>query len=408
MYNVSTTQTAYKGWKARRYCRRSIASVHFLLILKPTRRLFSFFVAFVVSQFLFLAAGDFQYVDMPESDIARIADFSSAERIWGKGVEAVIEDAYRLCFKTVIIDGRVMNLRMPFAENHERDGLVEGGWEFLGKGKSDSAALWPVIEEAFKSEDFIEYIEALKSGREQVIIFDIAGRKWSVSQDIFDIARMKAGSYHGLPHRPYVLVQGNGAGQSDIYNYLYCIAWTGMDCSGFVWHTLSYAARRAGVNLGTVLRRALGVPLGGDPSYFAGTAFYNSQSREIIAVDDTIKNLKPADILLFRAVDGSMAHSAIIQSIDFSRGIIRYLQSTDEAPLAERGVHESFIYFNPKRTSLSLKDVSLKWSQQRFSPFPGEKASAFSDDGQRYRAYGGGRVVRLRAMLPIISKLQTH
>ncbi|MDR1147922.1 MAG: peptidoglycan endopeptidase, partial [Spirochaetaceae bacterium] len=114
----------------------------------------------------------------------------------------------------------------------------------------------------------------------------------------------------------------------------------------------------------------------------------------------------PADILLFRAVNGSMAHSAIIQSIDFSRGIIRYLQNTDEAPLSERGVHESFIYFNPKRASLSLKDASLEWSQKRFSPFPGERDSAFSDDGQRYRAYGGGRVVRLRAMPSIIAKLR--
>ncbi|MDR1362672.1 MAG: peptidoglycan endopeptidase [Spirochaetaceae bacterium] len=367
---------------------------------------FSIFAALTLTSSIFAGAQQLPYTELTKTDIEQLADFSNAERIWGKGVEAVIEDAYRLCFKTVIIDGRLMNLRVPFAENHERDSLVEGGWEFLGKGKSDSAALWPVIEDAFKSKDFVDYIEMLKNGREQVIIFDIAGRKWSVSQDIFDIARMKAGSYHGLPHRPYVLTRGNGVEASDIYNYLYCIAWTGMDCSGFVWHTLSYAANRAGVNLGANLRRALGVPRGVDPSYFAGTAFYNSRSREILAVDDTIKNLKPADILLFRAVDGSMAHSAIIQSIDFSNGIIRYLQNTDEAPLAERGVHESFIYFNPKRVSLSLKDASLEWTQKRFSPFPGEKASAFSDDGQRYRAYGGGRVVRLRAMSSIIAKLQ--
>jgi hypothetical protein len=298
-----------------------------------------------------------------------------------------------------------MNLRVPFAENHERDSLVEGGWEFLGKGKSDSAALWPVITAAFDTEDFAGYLEMLKSGREQVVIFDIAARKWSVSQDIFDIARMKAGSYHGLPHRPYVLVRGSGVEQSDIYNYLYCIAWTGMDCSGFVWHTLSYTARQAGIDLGAAVRRAIGLPRNADPSFFAGTAFYNSKNREIIAVDDAIKNLKPADILLFRAADGSMAHSAVIQSVDFSRGIIRYLQNTDEAPLAERGVHESFIYFNPKRTALNLKDPSLVWSQKRFSPFPGEKASAFSDDGQRYRAYGGGRVVRLRSMASVAAKI---
>ncbi|MDR3356699.1 MAG: peptidoglycan endopeptidase [Spirochaetaceae bacterium] len=348
----------------------------------------------------------FTSADVSEADMAQLAAFSDPARIWGGGVEAVIEEAYRLCFRTVIVDGRVMNLRMPFAENHERDSLVEGGWEFLGKGKSDPVSLWPVIVKAFGTRDFARYIETLKNGAEQVIIFDIAARKWSVSQDIFDIARMKAGSYHGLPHRPYVLVRGGGAEQSDIYNYLYCIAWTGMDCSGFVWHTLSYIARKANVNLGANLRRVLGVPSGVDPSYFAGTAFYNSRSREIISVDDTIKNLKPADILLFRAADGTMAHSAVIQSVDFSRGIIRYVQSTDEAPLAERGVHESFVRFNPKQSYLSLKDASLEWTQKRFSPFPGEKASAFSDDGQRYRAYGGGRVVRLRAMAPIIAKLK--
>ncbi|MDR2803182.1 MAG: peptidoglycan endopeptidase [Treponema sp.] len=367
---------------------------------------FIVFILIVLVPFTFAGAQDAERADVSTEDAARLAAFSNAERIWGKGVESAIEEAYRLCFKTVIIDGRVITLRMPFAENHERDSLVEGGWEFLGKGKADSAALWPVIINAFETKDFANYIETLKNGREQVIIFDIAERKWSVSRDIFDIARMKAGSYHGLPHRPYVLVHGNGAEQSDIYNYLYCIAWTGMDCSGFVWHTLSYIAKQANVNLGMTLRQALGVPSGGDPSYFAGTAFYNSRSREIISVDDTIKNLKPADILLFRAADGSMAHSAVIQSIDFSRGIIRYLQNTDEAPLAERGVHESFIYFNPKRADLSLKDTSLEWTQKRFSPFPGEKASAFSDDGQRYRAYGGGRVVRLRAMVPIIEKLR--
>jgi hypothetical protein len=353
---------------------------------------------------LFLPLAGVFSQDAP-SGFQNLAVFADPRRVWGNGVEAVVEEAYRECFKSFILGGRVMNLRIPFAENHERDSLVEGGWEFLGKGKSDPAFLWPVITETFKTEDFARYIEMLKSGKEQVIIFDIANQEWSVSLDIFDIARMKAGSYHGLPHKPYVLAEGTGVRESDVYNYLYCIAWAGMDCSGFVWHILSAIARRGGVNLGVSLRRALGVPRGGDPSYYAGTAFYNSRRRELIAVDDKIKNLKPADILLFRAQDGEMAHSAIIQSIDFSRGIIRYLQDTDEAPLSERGVHESLIHFNPKKTNVSLLDTSLIWTQARFSPFPGEKSSAFSDDGQRYRAYGGGRTVRLRILESIIAKL---
>ena len=99
----------------------------------------------------------------------------------------------------------------------------------------------------------------------------------------------------------------------------------------------------------------------------------------------------------------------LIQSLDFSAGRIRYLQCTDEAPLAERGVHESFIRFNPGNTAVSLSDPALVWSQNRYPPFPGEQASPFSDDGKRYRAYpelGGGRVVRLRAVSEAIEKIR--
>jgi hypothetical protein len=95
-----------------------------------------------------------------------------------------------------------------------------------------------------------------------------------------------------------------------------------------------------------------------------------------------------------------MVHSAIIQSVDMRKGIVRYLQSTDEAPLNERGVHESLIYFDSAHPETALSDPSLVWSQNRYPPFPGEQASAFSDDGERYRAYGGGRVVRLRVLAP--------
>jgi len=336
-------------------------------------------------------------------EIVRISEFASPERLWGDGIEASIEEAYRECFKSYIIGGKLMNVRMPFAENHERDALVSGGWEFFGKGKAGPAALWPNISETFTTPDFKNYVSALQDGKEKVIIFDIPNQKWTISEDIFDIARMKAGSYHGLPHQPYVLVSGHGISETDVYNYLYCIAWMGLDCSAFVWHTLSYITQKDGVDLGKALTRALGVPRGANPSIYAGTSFYNSKSRELISVDDEIRNLRPADIILFRAQDGAMAHSAIIQSIDFENGVIRYLQNTDEAPQKDRGVHQSFIHFDTKEPGLPLSDPSLVWTQERFSPFPGEKASAFSDDGLRYRAYGGGRVVRLA----LISKLET-
>ncbi|MDR1058821.1 MAG: peptidoglycan endopeptidase [Treponema sp.] len=337
-----------------------------------------------------------------------LASFSDPARIWGNGAEGVIEEAYRLCFRTRILGGRVMNLRMPFAQNNERDTLTGGEWGFLGGGKGNSAFLWENIEDVLASGDFGSYAEALSDGREKVVIFDIPGQSWKISRDLFDIARMKAGSYRGLPHQPYVLVSGRGLEDTDVYNYLYCVGRAGMDCSGFVWHVLSYIAKKGGVDLGLSLSRALGVRRGDDPSWYAGTGFYNSRSSQIEGVKDEIRSLRPGDILLFRGEDGEMVHSAVIQSVDLSAGYIRYLQCTDEAPPAERGVHESLIRFDPAKPGLSLKDPSLVWTQARYPPFPGEKAGPFPDDGKRFRAYpeqGGGRVVRIKTLTPVITRL---
>jgi cell wall-associated NlpC family hydrolase len=337
-----------------------------------------------------------------------LAAFSDPARIWGTGVEGVIEEAYRMCFKTYILDGKVMNLRMPFAQNNERDQLVDQPWEFLGGGKADPGYLWQLITEALDSDDFQHYRETLDDEKEKVMILDIPSRTWSSSRELFDLARMKAGAYRGLPHRPYVLVSGQGVNETDVYNYLYCIGWVGMDCSGFVWHVLSHLARKGDLDLGRTLHRAIGIPRGGEASYYVGTWFFNSRSPEIIAVQDEVRNIEPADVLLFRGSNGGMVHSAVIQSVDLNEGIIRYLQSTDEAPRAERGVHESFIYFNPSRPGIPLSDPSLVWTQSRYPPFPGEQASAFSDDGERYRAFGGGRVVRLKALAGPIRKLNSR
>ena len=334
-----------------------------------------------------------------------LADFSDPSRIWGNGVERIIEEAYRACFKTRIIDGKVMNIRIPFAENFERDTLTQSRWQFFQGGKGNPQVLWPAIDALLASDDFAQYIKTLSDGREQVIIFDIPKQSWQTSRDLFDIARMKAGSYQGLPHRPYVFSPGKGIEENDVYNYLYCVGLTGMDCSGFVWYVLSYVAKQGGVDLGKALNRALRVPRGGDPAWHAGTAFLNANTSHLVPVDDAIINLRPADVLLFRGADGAMAHAAIIQSIDRKNGVIRYLQSTDEAPLHERGIHESFIHFDPARPDVSLRDPSLRWTQQRQSPFPGEQSSPFSDDGKRYRAFGdlgGSRVVRLKLMSTLI------
>lgn len=331
--------------------------------------------------------------------------FSDPAEIWGTGIEAAIERAYRGCFSTYIVDDKIMTLRMPFAQNNEREELSTTKLEIIGKGKANPDELWEQIDEILGSSDFAEYLSVLKDGREKVIIFDLSSRRWSVSRDLFDIARMKAGAYRGLPHRPYVLSTGDGVADTDVVNYLYSVGRIGLDCSGFVWHILSSVAKEGGVDLGGALSRILGVTGGNDPAFYVGTAFFDSRSREVIQVDDVISNLRPGDVILFRGKDGRAAHSAVIQSVDLIRGEIRYLQSTDEAPASERGVHESLIRFDPMQTDVSLKDPSVVWSQLRFPPFPGELSSSFSSDGQRYRAYpelGGGKVVRLRALeIPI-------
>jgi hypothetical protein len=341
-------------------------------------------------------------------DPGALPDFADPADIWGSGVEAAIERAYRECFRTYIVGHTVMTLRMPFAQNNERGELAGIELDIEGGGKAGPAGLWDQIDLILESADFRHYAAVLGDGKEKVIIFDLPTRSWTISQDLFDIARMKAGAYRGLPHRPYVMSYGRGIAESDVYNYLYCIGRLGMDCSGFVWHILSATARAGGLDLGLTMRRVIGAPRGADPSLYVGTAFFDSRSSELIQVKDQIRNLLPGDVILFRGNDGSAAHSAIIQSIDHQAGVIRYLQSTDEAPLDERGVHESYIHFDPSQPALSLKDPALIWTQKRFPPFPGEKPSAFSEDGERYRAFpefGAGKVVRLRAMTPAIRKI---
>jgi hypothetical protein len=110
--------------------------------------------------------------------------------------------------------------------------------------------------------------------------------------------------------------------------------------------------------------------------------------------------------MLFRDIDGEIVHSAVIQSIDFKKGVIRYLQCNNVSLPEERGVHDSYIYFDPANPAASLKDPSLHWTQKRFAPFIGEDFT-FADDGERYRhrLNGGGKVIRLRALVPVIERL---
>jgi len=335
-----------------------------------------------------------------------LASFSDSSRLWGNGIENVIEEAYRQFFITRIIGGRIMNIRLPFAMNSERDTLLARGWNIFNGGKGSPQEIWPAIEEILNSEDFAGYLNALSSGREQVIIFDMTEPAWTSTSDLFIISRIKSGVHRGLPHRPHALVSGRGALESDVYNYLYCIGRIGVDCSGFVWHILSHVASQGNVDLSRILDRSLGAPPGANPARYIGTAFFNSRSSQLIAVNDEIRNLRPADVILFRDIEGTVVHSAIIQSINLTRGVIRYLQCTNVAPQDERGAHESFIYFDPANPAISLKDPSLRWTQRRSPPFTGEEVP-FTNDGDiyRHRVNGGGRVVRLRALSPVVERL---
>ena len=332
--------------------------------------------------------------------------FSDPSHLWGKGIERIIEEAYRQCIRTKFIDGKVMNIRLPFAMNGDRDLMTRSKILIPGDGKGNPELLWPIIEDLLSAHDFNDYIKALSSNREKAVIFDMLEKTWTMSSDLFIIARLRAGSYAGLPHRPYVLTSGRGVQDSDVYNYIYCVGSIGLDCSGFVWHVLSYVARQGGLDLGRALSPILGVPRGGDPAQYVGTAFFSSRNPQIIQVNDEIRNLRPADIMLFRDVDGVIVHSAVIQSIDYAKGVLRYLQCNNVSLPFERGVHDSYIYFDSSNTAASLKDPSLHWTQKRKAPFPGEDY-VFEDDGERYRnrINGGGKVVRMRALIPVIERL---
>lgn len=339
-----------------------------------------------------------------------LAAFSDVAAEWGDGVEAVIEKAYRECFRTFIVDGNIFTLRLPFAENSERSELTDGDMAVIGGGKANPSELWDAIAGILASPDFSAYLAALSDGREKLIAFDLPTKTWSTSTDRFAIERMLSGLYPGLPYRPMVHVTGLGTKPSDVYNYLYCVGRLGIDCSGFVWHVLRAIAAADRVDLDRLLGRDAGLPRGRKPALYVGTWYYDPKSGRTRVIDDAIINLLPGDILLFRGEDGSFLHSCVIQSVDLSKGRIRYLQSTDESPLDERGVHESIILFDPARPETSLRDPSLRWLQLRGAAFPGEPESAFVDDGERFRAYasiGGSVVVRFKALEKSVARLGT-
>jgi hypothetical protein len=208
-------------------------------------------------------------------------------------------------------------------------------------------------------------------------------------------------SYPGTPTRIFVPRNGEPLSEADVYNYLYAVARAGVDCSGFTYHVLEEVAGAYGLELDQVLAEMLRVT----PRQVRGRIglwFFDPAQGYTEGVADRIGELRPADLILFRGSDGSFKHSAIIQSIDLEKGIIRYLQSTDWATEIERGVHRSVIRFDPSRLAVSLDHYSVRWLQQVRPPFPGEREPRnWRTDRDRYLWYpetGGSRVVRLRLL----------
>jgi hypothetical protein len=339
-----------------------------------------------------------------------LAAYSQASADWGNGIEALIEDAFRKCFRTYIIDGRVFTLHLPFAENNERPDTSGGKIPVTGGGKADPAELWDLISGMIESEDFHSYVAALSDGREKVVLFDLPARRWSVDTGWYAIQEMKSGAYLGQAHQPAILSRGRGITPPDIYNYLYGMGRTGIDCAGFVWYVLKSVAKSGGLDLDRALARYLGAPTPSLSPLYVGSWFFDPRNRNLERISDKVSNLRPGDVIMFRGEDGTTAHTAVIQSVDLARGRIRYLQSTDVAAQDDRGVHESFITFDPARPDISLKDPSVVWHQRRSAPFTGESGTEFYSDGDRYRAFpqfGGGAVVRLRLLARLQEKSAT-
>lgn len=338
-----------------------------------------------------------------------VADMGITQRVKTQEelrLESVIEAAYQRCFKTYEIAGRSMTIRMPFGYNYER---YYNQRFYLG-GKGDPEQLWAKIDLVLGSEEFNDYVTGLQQPDEKAIHFNLPEKTFSMSFDKGLIKDLKEGRYPGSKSQIYVLKEDSNVSQDDVYDFFYCIGEVGMDCSGFVYYIQKSIAAAYDVDLNQILAEIL-YTSGSNEMEFCpemvpqsiGTWFYNPNGYNAEGVDDKIKNLRPGDIILFRGRQGIFRHSAVIQSIEFETGRIRYYQCTDWAPRSERGVHESFIHFYPSNLEISLKDKSVEWTQEVCDAFIGEHETGdWRNDGDRYRAYGGGVVVRLNVIRELI------
>ena len=326
-------------------------------------------------------------------------------------VEGLIDATFQEYFRGYSIGGRILTVRMPFALNGEREDGRGYSQDFFLDGKGTPARLWPYIDAVLASRGFTGYAEKIGSPGEKVVAFSLPRRSYQVHTSGPLLEALDQDSYPGTPTRIFVPRNGEPLSETDVYNYLYAVARVGVDCSGFTYYVLESVARAYGIELDQVLGGLLRVPPRGVRGRI-GLWFLDPAQGYTEGVADRIEELRPADLILFRGSDGSFKHSAIIQSIDLEKGIIRYLQSTDWATEIERGVHQSIIRFDPSRLGESLDHYSVRWLQQVRPPFPGEREPRnWRTDRDRYLWYpeaGGSRVVRLRLLASALAAAESR
>jgi hypothetical protein len=314
-------------------------------------------------------------------------------------VEQLIETTFRRYFRSYRIAGKSLTLRLPFGLNYEREGGPGYSQVFHMDGKGTPEQLWPYIDSVLATQEFAEYVNALISPGDKVIIFDLERQSYSLSRDQVLIESLKAGSYLGTPTRILERRSDAELAEADVYNYLYAVASAGVDCSGFSFYIHDSIAQNYGMEISRMLSERWRMSQSQVKSR-VGLWFYDPASGYTDTIDDRIENLRPADIILFRGSDGRLKHSAVIQSIDLENGVIRYVQSTDWATKPERGVHQSVIRFDQSRPQVSLRHYSVIWMQRVRPPFDGElEPRDWLTDRDRYMWYpaaGGSLVVRLQ------------
>ncbi len=324
-------------------------------------------------------------------------------------IEGLIEATFCEYFKDFTIGGKRVTVRMPFALNHEREGGRGYSQAFYLDGKGTPERLWPYIGSILASKAFGRYAAQIASPGEKAIVFTLADRKYHVSRNRLLLEALGLDTYPGSPTRIFVQRIGGELSEADVYNYLYAVTSVGVDCSGFAYHVLESIARAYGLETDRMLAKSLKV----NPREVrrrVGMWFYDPANGYTEKVADRIEDLRPADMILFRGSDGALKHSAVIQSIDLEKGIIRYVQSTDWAIEEERGVHQSTIHFDPARARQGLAHYSVRWLQQVRPPFDGEEEPRdWQTDGDRYLWYtdaGGSMVVRPRFLASALTKAE--